>query len=147
VFELAQQIWNAIVEWFGEIVEAETPRRARLVGRAIGGLLFELFLTKGLGSVAISAACPVLDGIEQARRAASTEAVRILNRATTSVRETTEIFARQARRSVTVALRSLGGRVVPAVRILRQARRFREATAIIAGQLYTGTERCSMIAL
>jgi hypothetical protein len=53
--ETGRAIWQSIKDWYHEYVVSGTPGRARMIGEILGGLVFEIVLTKGIGRVAMLA--------------------------------------------------------------------------------------------
>lgn len=50
--ETGRQIWNQIVAWKNRFVGGTNPQRARMGGRLIGAILFEILVGRGIGRIA-----------------------------------------------------------------------------------------------
>jgi len=128
--ETGRAIKKSLVEWYKQFVRGGAPKRARMIGKLIGSLIFEVALTKGIGRITM------------VKRAA--EAARALkSRSLTVVKESLDSMRSRA---VTVAPAVLAG-IKGALQLLRRTGILRasgevlkRSIAAVRGKLRVGRE-------
>ncbi|NUO52339.1 MAG: hypothetical protein HOV80_26100 [Polyangiaceae bacterium] len=141
VRELAEQTIAAIMQWGRDFADADVPHRARMAGRVLGSIVFEIcteIITAGASAVA-SAFRRLLGGLGRAR--ALSGVVRLATHVTDAARVTRRFASTVVSAAARRALQAARLIVANARRWLTMAYHIVDGVLEVAGELLAGTVR------